>query len=300
MKTIYRLVTPEKLELYDLKRNGILYFRSSVDVSNFNLRKIRYLILSAYFINWDMTRIENAAYKPQDNVNLFASKSIFKEENLIKTAPLQNKSTGFWAQAWMPKDKSLVFLKGLSKKTKISTETLTIRAIDNMASWRSGPVILNNSNENGFVDRHLSESFTGSFVENLDKFKFTPRALFMLVPRRKPYLLLLAVFVFLVSLLFAWQNSIRELTKLNKAPVVIIDNNITGIDLLSQIQTSIPDGAIEKIGFDQRKQEVFFTFSSKSNADDFFKLVSDVAGTLADWNVSRDENIIIFMKKGNK
>ena len=85
MTNLYRLVSPEKLELYDLKRNGKLHFRKTIAPSNFNFKKIRLLVLSAYFINWDTTRIENTAYQPSGNVNLFASKSVFGKHNLITT-----------------------------------------------------------------------------------------------------------------------------------------------------------------------------------------------------------------------
>ena len=85
MKKLYRLVSSNVLEIYNLKGSGELLFCKSVNPTEFNFRKIRHLIISACFTNWDTKRIENIAYKPNSKMNMFASKLEFEENYFIIT-----------------------------------------------------------------------------------------------------------------------------------------------------------------------------------------------------------------------
>ena len=80
MKKLYRLVSSNVLEIYNLKGSGELHFCKSVNPTKFNFRKIRHLIISACFTNWDTKRIENIAYKPNSKMNMFASQSIYEKD----------------------------------------------------------------------------------------------------------------------------------------------------------------------------------------------------------------------------
>jgi hypothetical protein len=300
MTNLYRLVSPEKLELYDLKRNGKLHFQKTIAPSNFNFKKIRLLVLSAYFINWDTTRIENTAYQPSGNVNLFASKSVFGKHNLITTAPFRNMSPGFWAQAWAPKDKLLLVLKNISKKAQVYAESITISSSDNSVFWLSGPVILNSQGETGFAVRHSTKVVGEAIVTNLDGFEFTPRAEFNLFSRRKPYALMLAGLAFLASIAFAWEFSVKDTIKNIREPKVVFNNGMRGLRLMDTTQGFVPTGAAEQITFDHRTQETFLTFLSKENAQKFFQLVSNSPESIRNWDISIKGDTVIFKESGDQ
>ena len=116
MKKLYRLVSSNVLEIYNLKGSGELLFCKSVNPTEFNFRKIRHLIISACFTNWDTKRIENIAYKPNSKMNMFASQSIFEKDEVFITLPYKSSNTDYWTQAWAPKNKLSPFLKNISKK----------------------------------------------------------------------------------------------------------------------------------------------------------------------------------------
>ena len=294
MTNLYRLVSPEKLELYDLKRNGKLHFVKTIVPANFNFKKIRLLILSAYFTNWDTTRIENTAYKPNDNVNLFAARSLFDKENLIITPPYRNMSTGFWAQAWAPSDKVMSIIKNVSKKTRIYAESITISAKDNSVFWQSGPVILNGSDETGFNNRHSPETIEDTIVENLDGFEFKALAEFKLFSGKKSYSLILAGAALLASLIFSWEFSIKEVVKNNRSPAVVFDNRFASLALMNTVQEFVPDGAARQVSFDQRSQETLLTFISKETALDFFKIISNYPEIVRKWSISINDYTVVF------
>lgn len=299
MTDLYRLVSPDKLELYDLKKDGKLIFCQNINPSNFNFKKIRILILSAYFINWDTTRIENTAYQPHSTANLFASRSIFPEEELVITAPFRNISTGFWAQAWAPKDKLGLILKNISKQAKIYAESITVSASDSAIFWQSGPVVLNNSNETGFTARHSLEVISGKVVENLDGFNFIAQAAFNLFKEKKPYALIFAGLALLASVTFAWEHSIKKVLKNNLETAVSFDNRLLGIGLVDTIQNFVPDGATEKVTFDQRTQETSLTFTSEAKAKKFFNSVSTSSDSIGGWSVSIKDLTVIFVRNGS-
>jgi hypothetical protein len=297
MTDLYRLVSPEKLELYDLKKDGKLVFCQSIEAANFNFKKIRHLILSAYFVNWDMTRIENTAYQPRGDANLFASKSLFEKENLIITAPYLNISTGFWAQAWAPKDKLVSILKNIPKRAKIYAESIAISANDNTTFWQSGPITLNNSDETGFAARH-SATIHGKVVATLNGFNFMPRAAFNLFKQKKPYALILAGLALFASIIFAWEYSIKDALRNNREPAAIFDNRLLGLELINTIQNFVPNGAAERMTFDQRTKEMHLTFVSKTKATKFFEIVLTSPESTGDWDISITDYTIIFKERG--
>ena len=294
MTNLYRLVSPEKLELYELKRNGKLHFIKTIIPSNFNFKKIRLLILSAYFTNWDTTRIENTAYKPNDNVNLFAARSLFDKENLIITPPYRNMSTGFWAQAWAPSDKLMSIIKNVSKKTCVYAESITISAKDNSVFWQSGPVILNGSDETGFTNRNSPDAIKAAIVENLDGFEFKALAEFNLFSRQKPYAPILAGLALLASLIFAWEFSIKEAVKNYRDPTVVFDNRLASLAMMNTAQEFVPDGAATQVSFDQRTQETLLTFISKETALNFFKIISNHPDIINNWSISINKYTVVF------
>ena len=294
MTNLYRLVSPEKLELYDLKRNGKLHFIKTIIPYNFNFRKIRLLILSAYFTNWDTTRIENTAYKPNYNVNLFAARSLFDKKDLIITPPYRNTSTGFWAQAWAPSDKLMSIIKKVSRKTCVYAESITISANDNSVFWQSGPVILNGSDATGFANRHSPEAVKDTIVENLDGFEFKALAEFNLFSRKKPYAPILAGFALLASLIFSWEFSVKEAIKNNGDPVVVFDNRFASLELMNTVQEFVPDGAARQISFDQRTQETSLIFISTETALNFFKIISNNPDIINNWSVSINKYTVVF------
>jgi len=300
MANLYRLVSPEKLELYDLKRSGKLHFVKTIVPSNFNFKKIRLLILSAYFTNWDTTRIENTAYQPRDNVNLFAARSLFEKENLTITPPYRNMSTGFWAQAWAPNDKLLPIIKNISKKASIYAESITISARDNSFFWQSGPVILNGSDETGFTNRHSPEAIQGTIAENLDGFEFKALAEFNLFSRKKPYALMLAGLALLASIAFSWEFSVKEAAKNNRSPALVFDNRLHGLTIINTIQEFIPSGAAKQVSFDQRTQETLLTFTSKEKALSFFKIISNSSKVIGEWNISIENKTVVFKESGDQ
>ena len=294
MTDLYRLVSPEKLELYDLKKDGELVFCQSIDISHFNFKKIKLLVLSAYFVNWDMTRIENTAYRPLSSTNLFASKTIFEKENLIITAPFHNVSTGFWAQGWAPKSKLVSTLRNISKGAKVYAESITILANDNTTTWQSGPITLNNSNETGFTARYSTGTIHRKVVTTLDGFSFIPRAAFNLYKQKKPYPVILTGLALLSSIIFAWEFSVKEALKNNREPTVIFDNRLLGLDLINKIQNFVPNGATERIAFDQRTQQMRITFMSKAKAVKFFESISAPPKSIGGWNISIIDHTVIF------
>ena len=294
MTNLYRLVSPEKLELYDLKRNGKIHFIKTIIPSNFNLKKIRLLILSAYFTNWDTTRIENTAYKPNYNVNLFAAISLFDKEDLIITPPYRNMSTGFWAQAWAPSDKLMSIIKKVSRKTCIYAESITISAKDNSVFWQSGPVILNSSDETGFASRHSPDAIKDTIVENLDGFEFKALAEFNLFSRQKPYAPILAGLALLASLVFAWEFSIKEAIKNYHDPAAVFDNRLASLAMINTVQEFVPDGAATQVSFDQRTQETLLTFISKETALNFFKIISNHPDIIKNWSISIKKYTVVF------
>ena len=94
MKKLYRLVSPNNLEIYTINSTGRINLHKSVDPLGFNFKKIQNLLLSSYFTNWDTTLIENSAYKPNSEINMFASQSIYESDSIFITAPFQEKNTG--------------------------------------------------------------------------------------------------------------------------------------------------------------------------------------------------------------
>ena len=297
MKKLYRLVSSNVLEIYNLKGSGELLFYKSVNPTEFNFRKIRHLIISACFTNWDTKRIENIAYKPNSKMNMFASQSIYEKDEVFITLPYKSSNTDYWTQAWAPKNKLSPFLKNISKNIKVYPEALTINGAKKNSYWKSGPLILNSNKSSDFNNIHLPEEFTYSISKNLNGFNFDPSIQFIIFKKKKPIGLIFSIFILIISIAFAWSHSVNEIILDKNNPPTIYDNNISGLILLEIIQSSIPDGVIKNIKFDQRTDSTIYTFLSNQNAFEFFNLASEFSDTLNEWEISNEANIVTFIKK---
>ena len=297
MKKLYRLVSSDYLEIYNLKESGELLFCKSVNPTEFNFRKIRHLIISACFTNWDTKRIENIAYKPNSKMNMFASQSIYEKDEVFITPPYKSSNTDYWTQAWAPKNKLSPFLKNISKNIKVYPEALTINGAKKNSYWKSGPLILNSNKSSDFNNIHLPEEFTYSISKNLNGFNFDPSIQFIIFKKKKPIGLIFSIFILIISITFAWSHSVNEIILDKNNPPTIYENNISGLILLEIIQSSIPDGVIKNIKFDQRTDSTIYTFLSNQNAFEFFNLASEFSDTLNEWEISNEANIVTFIKK---
>ena len=297
MKKLYRLVSSDVLEIYNLKGSGELLFCKSVNPTEFNFRKIRHLIISACFTNWDTKRIENIAYKPNSKMNMFASQSIYEKDEVFITLPYKSSNTDYWTQAWAPKNKLSPFLKNISKNIKVYPEALTINGAKKNSYWKSGPLILNSNKSSDFNNIHLPEEFTYSISKNLNGFNFDPSIQFIIFKKKKPIGLIFSIFILIISIIFAWSHSVNEMILDKNNPPTIYENNISGLILLEIIQSSIPDGVIKNIKFDQRTDSTIYTFLSNQNAFEFFNLASEFSDTLNEWEISNEANIVTFIKK---
>ena len=297
MKKLYRLVSSDVLEIYNLKGSGELLFCKSVNPTEFNFRKIRHLIISACFTNWGTKRIENIAYKPNSKMNMFASQSIYEKDEVFITLPYKSSNTDYWTQAWAPKNRLSPFLKNISKNIKVYPEALTINGTKKNSYWKSGPLILNSNKSSDFNNIHLPEEFTYSISKNLNGFNFDPSIQFIIFKKKKPIGLIFSIFILIISITFAWSHSVNEIILDKNNPPTIYENNISGLILLEIIQSSIPDGVIKNIKFDQRTDSTIYTFLSNQNAFEFFNLASEFSDTLNEWEISNEANIVTFIKK---
>ena len=297
MKKLYRLVSSDDLEIYNLKESGELLFCKSVNPTKFNFKKIRHLIISAHFTNWDAKRIENIAYKPNSTVNMFASQSIYEKDKVFITLPYKFSNTDYWTQAWAPKNRLSPFLKTISKKIKIYPEALTINGPKKNTYWKSGPLILNSDNRSDFININFQEEFNHNISKNLNGFIFEPSIEFIIFKKKKPIGLIFSIFILIMSIIFIWLHSLNEIILEKNNPPTLYENNISGMKLLEIIQSSIPDGVIQNIKFDQRIDSTTYTFLSNQNAFDFFNLASEFSDTLNEWEISNEANIVTFIKK---
>lgn len=297
MKKLYRLVSSDDLEIYNLKESGELLFCKSVNPTKFNFRKIRHLIISACFTNWDTKRIENIAYKPNSKMNMFASQSIYEKDKVFITLPYKFSNTDYWTQAWAPKNRLSPFLKTISKKIKIYPEALTINGPKKNTYWKSGPLILNSNNRSDFININFQEEFNHNISKNLNGFIFEPSIEFIIFKKKKPIGLIFSIFILIMSIIFIWFHSLNEIILEKNNPPTLYENNISGMKLLEIIQSSIPDGVIQNIKFDQRTDSTTYTFLSNQNAFDFFNLASEFSDTLNEWEISNEANIVTFIKK---
>lgn len=297
MKKLYRLVSSNVLEIYNLKGSGELHFCKSVNPTKFNFKKIRHLIISACFTNWDTKRIENIAYKPNLKINMFASQSIYGKDEVFITIPYKSSDTDYWTQAWAPKNILSPFLKNISKKIKIYPEALTINGPKKNTYWKSGPLILNSNESSGFININFPEEFTHSISKNLNGFIFEPSIEFIIFKKKKPYGLIFSIFILIMSIIFIWFHSLNEIILEKNNPPTLYENNISGMKLLEIIQSSIPDGVIQNIKFDQRTDSTTYTFLSNTNALEFFILASEFSDTLSEWEISNETNVVTFKKK---
>ena len=297
MKKLYRLVSSDDLEIYNLKESGELLFCKSVNPTKFNFKKIRHLIISAHFTNWDTKRIKNIAYKPNSTVNMFASQSIYEKDKVFITLPYKSSNTDYWTQAWAPKNRLSPFLKTISKKIKIYPEALTINGPKKNTYWKSGPLILNSDNRSDFININFQEEFNHNISKNLNGFIFEPSIEFIIFKKKKPIGLIFSIFILIMSIIFIWFHSLNEIILEKNNPPTLYENNISGMKLLEIIQSSIPDGVIQNIKFDQRTDSTTYTFLSNTNALEFFILASEFSDTLSEWEISNETNVVTFKKK---
>ena len=143
MKKLFRLVSPKILEVYNVQRSGKLSLLNVQEPTPKNSSKIRHLLISSGYSNWDTTQIENVAYKPKHDSNIFGSKSLLNSDDVILTEPFYNFNTQYWAQAWTSKDRLNSVWKLTSKKTIVFPEALNVSASDDNKCWQSGPLKLN-------------------------------------------------------------------------------------------------------------------------------------------------------------
>ena len=294
MIKIFRLVSPKILEVYNLRRDGRLIFLKIISPDKVKFKKIKILLISAYYKNWGTIRIENIAYKPKANTNLFSSKSLIRKDDLILTNNFYNQETGYWAQAWTSSQKLNSIWRITSKRVKIFPESLNITAPDDATLWKSGPRVLNYSKAVGFSLMVGLDTNNPLAAENLDGFSFNPNVEFH---RRRPkrfFGLLCGVAVMACSFIFAWQNSAKENLNFLMNPPIQFENTLVGISALGYLQTDVPDGMLESLVFDQRTQSLTLIFSSKMQADDFFKNFSLRPNPNEDRKIEKIENTVVF------
>ena len=297
MMNIYRLVSPEKLEIYALEKSGVLRLRESLDPSIVNFKKIKNLMLSAHYSNWDVMRVENTAYKPDERAFLFSSRTAFDLDDIVMSAPFHDEHTGFWAQAWCPKVLLGVKLSNISEHANIYAEGITVLALESDVFWRSGPTVLSNLEQTGFTERHSVVETQGKILESLDGLKFTPRVPLIRSKKRKFHFLIALTILMLSSLLFAWEMSVKEIVTYHLNPPPVFDNSLYGIDILGITQGFVSDGAIDHISFDQRKQQSVLTFTSAARAQLFFEAVLSRPDMLDNWNIILEEFDVTFKRK---
>lgn len=294
MKKLFRLISINKLEVYHLNRRGELKFHEAVDLKNVKLRQIKYLLVSANFTNWDTTQIENVAYKPRPNTNLFSSKSLFKNENLVTTDAHYNEQTGYWAQAWTSHEKLNAIWKIISKRAVIYPEALNIVCKEDAMLWQSGPCLLSFSKETGFSHIFQSNENDPVTAKTLEGFLFSPKVGFQ-KKRQKGYSSLFWCSVFLlVSLTFSWQYSFKSTVNLIIHPPTHFENTLTSLPLLQRIQNEIPDGALLGIELNQREKAATLTFLSDETAQRFFKKIESITNFNEHMKVEKIKNTIVL------
>lgn len=294
MKKIFRLASPEKLEIYSLNRNGKLIFQKVVNPESFNLKKVKSLLLSAYYSNWDTTRIENTAYKPQHHTKLFSSKSLLISENLTFTKLYYNKKSGYWAQAWAMSDKLNEIFRKLPKGAVVYPESINIISEDEMAYWRSEPFILSHSRKTGFSKISDVSTTQAVFSENLDGLSFSRRAAFEEKSSRNSFGLILAAATMLVCSIFTWTYSLQESLDNFRNPPKIFYNDLESFSFLEMAQLSISDGALVSLTFNQRTNETTLTFISNKLAQAFFNEHSEPPKVIDGFAIAVFENTVTF------
>jgi len=228
---------------------------------------------------------------------MFASQSIYEKDEVFITLPYKSSNTDYWTQAWAPKNRLSPFLKTISKKIKIYPEALTINGPKKNTYWKSGPLILNSDNRSDFININFQEEFNHNISKNLNGFIFEPSIEFIIFKKKKPIGLIFSIFILIMSIIFIWFHSLNEIILEKNNPPTLYENNISGMKLLEIIQSSIPDGVIQNIKFDQRTDSTTYTFLSNQNAFDFFNLASEFSDTLNEWEISNEANIVTFIKK---
>lgn len=297
MANVYRLVSPEKLEIYEFKKNGKLRLSKSTSPSALNFKKIKHLILSAYYSNWDVIRIENTAYQPNERAFLFSSKIAFDVDNMLTSAPFCNNISGYWAQAWCQKILLTTKLASISNQTKVYAEGVSVLSKEGGIYWRSGPVILSNAEHTGFTERYSEAEIKGPILENIDGFEFLQRAPLIGFGEKKLRVLIATSIGMIASLLFAWELSVKEAALMYFNPPAYFQNQLTGFDILNITQNLVRDGSVDKITFDQRTQQTILAFKSDDTAKTFFELVLGLPEALANWSPTLNGSAVTFNRK---
>lgn len=297
MKKLFRLISMNKLEVYHLNRTGELKFHEAIDPKNVKLRKIKYLLVSANFTNWDTTQIENVAYKPRPSTNLFSSKSLFKNENLVTADAYYNEQTGYWAQAWTSDEKLNAIWKIISKGAVIYPEALNIVCKTDATLWQSGPCLLSFSKETGFSHIFQSTENDPVIAKTLEGFLFSPKVGYQ-KKREKGYSSLFWCSIFLLaSLTFSWQYSFKGTVNLIIHPPTHFENTLTSLPLLQRIQNEIPDGALLAIELNQREKAATLTFLSDETAQRFLKKIESITNFNEHMKVEKIKNTIVLSVK---
>ena len=297
MKKLFRLISPQKLEVYHLNRRGELNLREEINPRSIKLKRIKHLLISANYTNWDTTQIENVAYKPKPNTNLFSSKSLFNNENLVTSNAYFNEQTGYWAQAWTSDEKLSTVWKLVSKSTIIYPEALNIVCKTDVTFWQSGPCSLTFSKETGFSSISKNNNQDSVIAKTLDGFLFSPKVSFQ-KQNRKAFSSLFWPFIFLLgSLVFSWHYSFRDTVNLLTHPPATFENTLTGLPLLQTIQNKIPDGALSGVEFNQRKRAVTLIFLSDEIAERFLQKVTLDTDLKEHVKIEKIQNTIVLSAK---
>ena len=300
MIKIFRLVSPKILEVYNLRRDGGLIFLKTISPNKAKFKKIKILVISAYYKNWDTIRIENIAYKPKPDTNLFSSKLLIKKDDLILTNTFYNQETGYWAQAWTSSQKLNSIWKITSKRVTIFPEALNVTAPDDATLWKSGPRVLNYSKAVGFSLMVGLDTNDQLAAETLDGFTFNPNVGFHRRRLKSYFGLLCGVAVMACSFIFAWQNSAKENLNFLLNPPSQFENTLAGISALEYLQADVSDGMLKSLVFDQRTQSLTLIFFSKIQANDFFKKFSLRPNPNEDRKIEKIENTVVFSDRVEK
>ena len=269
MKKIFRLVSPKILEVYSVQRSGKLSLLNVQEPTPKNSSKIRHLLISSDYSNWDTTQIENVAYKPNHDSNIFGSKSLLRNEHVVLTEPFYNLNTQYWAQAWTPKDSLNSVWKLTSKKTVVFPEALNISASDDNKCWQSGPLHLKYSKETGFSSI-LPETMGDQEVsKTLEGFFFSPNVKFERRRSKNSFSVALSSITFLACATFVWNYSLQETVNAWLKPPIIYENQLKTISIFRDYQNHISDGSLSSVEFDQRKGAMTLIFVSGAEAKGF-------------------------------
>ena len=269
MKKLFRLVSPKILEVYNVQRSGKLSLLNVQEPTPKNSSKIRHLLISSGYSNWDTTQIENVAYKPKHDSNIFGSKSLLNSNDVVLTEPFYNLNTQYWAQAWTSKDRLNSVWKLTSKKTVVFPEALNVSASDDNKCWQSGPLKLKYSKETGFSSI-LPETIGDQEVsDTLEGFFFSPNVKFGQSRSKNSLSVALSIITFLACATFAWNYSMQETVNARRKPPIIYENQMRTISVFGDYQNHISDGSLSSVEFDQRKGSVTLIFVSEADAKSF-------------------------------